>query len=584
MLVLPLILAEKGFSGLLNKMIYRIREELTTFKIMKRKLSVLYPLLKPSILPLLMVIILFSNCQRKEEKKVVRDTTITPKNAVTILFVDSMEMEKYIVGLQLEDTAANRLRNFYNSRNFQFAWLSETGLAEQAKVFYELDKNYAVTSGDTTSTDRMLLKRMGELLSKDTVIKAVTPALINLELALTEHFFHFVSVAYAGKLNPAALQWYIPRKKLDAVALLDSLVAKKGKNVEEWEPVNKYYKTLNTALTRWYNIQKKGNWIKIDPGKIKRYQEGDSGLVIVQLKQRLVDFGDMADGDSSAVFTTDMTTAVKKAQKQFGLTVTGKADRMLIAALNVPVESRIQQMLINLERMRWTPLFPESRLILVNIPEYKLHVFENKKEVLNMGIVVGKAATQTVIFSNQLKNIVFSPYWNIPPSIVRAEIIPAMRRNKNYLSQKNMEQYGFSDGLPLVRQKPGNTNSLGRVKFLFPNSYNIYLHDTPSKSLFAEEKRAFSHGCIRLAQPKKLAEYLLPDSLGWTSARIEKAMSGRKETWVTLKHTVPVFITYFTSWVDKDGLLNFRDDLYGHDRKMAVQLFKSVAVRNDKKL
>jgi murein L,D-transpeptidase YcbB/YkuD len=544
----------------------------------------LFPALKSLFLPLFLLVVLLANCKRKEEKKVVRDTTITPKNAVTGLYVDSIEMEKYITGQQLEDSAANRLRNFYNSRNFQFAWLAETGLAEQAKVFYELDKNYTAGSGDSTGTDRMLLKRMGDLLAKDTTIKSVTPALINLELALTEHFFHFVTVAYEGKLDPAALQWYIPRKKLDAVTLLDSLVAKKGKELEEWEPVNKYYKTLNKELNKWYGIQRRGNWVKIDAGKVKKYKEGDTGMVITQLKQRLVDFGDMAAGDSSSIFNAATTTAVKKAQKQFGLNQSGIADRLLFSALNVPVESRIQQMLINLERMRWTPLFPESRLILVNIPEYKLHVFENKKEVLNMGIVVGKSATKTVIFSNMLKNIVFSPYWNIPPSIVRAEILPAMRRNKRYLAQKNMEQYGFSDGLPLVRQKPGNTNSLGRVKFLFPNSYNIYLHDTPAKSLFAEEKRAFSHGCIRLAQPKKLAEYLLPDSAGWSPDRIEKAMSSKKENWVTLKKAVPVFITYFTSWVDKDGLLHFRDDLYGHDKKMAAQLFKPVAIANDKKL
>lgn len=555
----------------------------TTFKIMELKTFTSLLSLQSKLLLLTLFSLLVVNCSRKQEKKVERDITITPKNAVTKLYVDSVELEKYIDLHQLEDSSANRLRNFYNSRNFQFAWLAETGLAEQAKVFYELDKNYVLTSGDTTNIDKILSKRMTELIAKDTLITSVNPALANLEIALTEHFFHFVTYAYAGKLDPAALQWYIPRKKLDAVALLDSLVAKKGNAVEEWEPVNKYYKTLNKELTRWYGIQKKGDWKQIDPGKLKRYKEGDSGLVVLQFKQRLIDFGNLEVTDTTANFNEALTAAVKKAQQQFGYKQTGIADRSLIAALNVPVESRIQQMLINLERMRWTPLFPESRLILVNIPEYKLHVFEAKKEVLNMGIVVGKAATQTVIFSNSLKNIVFSPYWNIPPSIVRAEILPALRRNRNYLAQKDMEQYGFSDGLPLVRQKPGNTNSLGRVKFLFPNTYNIYLHDTPAKSLFAEEKRAFSHGCIRLAQPKKLAEYLLADRPEWTTDKIEKAMAAKKETWVTMKTTVPVFITYFTSWVDKDGLLNFRDDLYGHDQKMAIQLFKpSIAGKNKK--
>ena len=223
--------------------------------------------------------------------------------------------------------------------------------------------------------------------------------------------------------------------------------------------------------------------------------------------------------------------------------------------------------------MRWSPLMPDGKLILVNIPEYKLHVFEAKKEVLNMGIVVGKAANKTVIFSNNLKNIVFSPYWNIPPSIVHDEILPSMRKNKNFLAQKNMEQYGFSQGLPLIRQKPGNTNSLGRVKFLFPNSYNIYLHDTPAKSLFAEDQRAFSHGCIRLAKPKALARYLLADRPEWTSDKIDLAMNAKKEIWVTMKQPVPVIIAYFTSWVDKNGMVNFRDDIYGHDQKMAQQMF-----------
>jgi len=527
---------------------------------------------KSLVLLILIVPVLFSKC-RPKVPKVERDQTITPKNAITKLYVDSLDMEKFITEKQLEDSSANRLRNFYNSRNFQFAWLSETGLAEQAKVFYDLDKSYSSKASDSSNTDLKLNTRLGELLSKDTTILAVSPELVNFELALTQHFFNFVHYAYAGKLDPAALQWYIPRKKIDAVALLDSLVDKKGVGIEDWEPVNEYYKTLNKELTRWYAIQKRGDWEKINAGETKIFKEGDTGTIISTLKRRLIDFGDLAPTDTLPVFNADMTLAVKKATKQFGLIQKGRVDRSLITALNVPIEYRIQQILINLERMRWTPMIPTGRFILVNIPEYRLHVFEAKKESLNMGIVVGKAANRTVIFSNKLRNIVFSPYWNIPPSIVRKEILPEMRSNPGFLARKNMEQYGFSDGLPLIRQKPGGNNSLGRVKFLFPNNYNIYLHDTPSKSLFAEEKRAFSHGCIRLSQPKKLAEYLLDKNPEWTTAKIEKAMDSKTEVWVTLKEKVPVFIVYFTAWVDKDGLLNFRDDIYGHDQKMSKQLF-----------
>ncbi|MGY0041609.1 L,D-transpeptidase family protein [Pedobacter sp. NJ-S-72] len=542
---------------------------------MKLKLRSIFSISgSPFLLLMIMTSLFLIQCQRKEVKKIARDITITPKNAVTKLLIDSIELEKYIVDTKLEDSSALRLRNFYNSRNFQFAWITEKGLAEQTRVFYELDKSYDSTSRDSTKNDQTLRNQLSGLVSKDTLIRAVSPSLIKLELELTQHFFSFVTDAYAGKVDPAALQWYIPRKKIDAVALLDSLVAKKGAGIEQWEPVNGYYKTLNKELIRWYSIQKRGSWPQIDLAALKQLKEGDSGLVVSQLKQRLVDFGDLKTGDSTLfIYTADVTAAIKKAQLQFGYGQTGKPDRTLMTALNAPVESRIQQMLINLERIRWSPLMPEGKLILVNIPEYKLHVFEAKKEVLNMGIVVGKAANKTVIFSNNLKNIVFSPYWNIPPSIVRAEIQPAMRKNRNFLAQKNMEQYGFSDGLPLIRQKPGNTNSLGRVKFLFPNSYNIYLHDTPAKALFAESKRAFSHGCIRLAKPKSLAEYLLADRPEWTTEKMDKAMNSKKEVWVTMKVPVPVIIAYFTSWVDKNGLINFREDIYGHDQKMAEQLF-----------
>lgn len=527
-----------------------------------------------SIYLLLLFPLFYAQCKPKA-KKVERDQTITVKNAVTRLVIDSLDLEKYISEKELEDSSANRLRNFYNSRNFQFAWLAETGLAEQAKVFYDLDKNYVASSRDSTAGNKLLQLRLGRLLTKDTLIKSVSPELVNFELSLTQHFFDFVSYSYAGKLDPAALQWYIPRKKVDAVALLDSLVAKKGAGVDQWEPVNHYYSTLNKELMRWNSIQQNDKWEPIILPKGRKFLEGDTGKFIVQLKKRLIAFAALEQKDTSDVYDAALTDALKKAQKQFGLTTNAKLSKSLLKALNVPLELRIQQMLINLERMRWTPLIPQNKFVLVNIPEYRLHVFEERKEVLNMGIVVGKAANKTVIFSNEIKNIVFSPYWNIPPSIVRAEILPEIRKNPNFLARKNMEQYGSGDGLPLIRQKPGDGNSLGRVKFLFPNSYNIYLHDTPSKSLFAEEKRAFSHGCIRLAQPKKLAAYLLAEQPEWTDQKIEKAMNSKKEVWVTLKQKTPVFITYFTSWVDKDGLINFRDDLYGHDLKMSKQLFKT---------
>ena len=223
----------------------------------------------PFLLLMILTSLFLVQCQRKEVKKIARDVTITPKNAVTKLLIDSMELERYIVDTKLEDSSALRLRNFYNSRNFQFAWLTEKGLAEQTRVFYELDKSYDSTSRDSIKNELALRNQLSGLMSKDTLIRTVSPSLIKLELDLTQHFFNFVTDAYAGKVDPAALQWYIPRKKINAVALLDSLVAKKGAGIEQWEPVNGYYKTLNKELIRWYSIQKRGNWPQIDLATLK---------------------------------------------------------------------------------------------------------------------------------------------------------------------------------------------------------------------------------------------------------------------------------------------------------------------------
>jgi murein L,D-transpeptidase YcbB/YkuD len=221
-----------------------------------------------------------------------------------------------------------------------------------------------------------------------------------------------------------------------------------------------------------------------------------------------------------------------------------------------------------MERIRWVSIGPDDDYLLVNIPEFRLHVFEKGKQQFEMNVIVGKEITNTGIFTARLKYIVFSPYWHIPTSILVKEIQPAIHRNKNYLAANHMEWSGGG-----VRQKPGPWNALGLVKFVFPNSFGMYMHDTPAKSLFEREKRTFSHGCIRIAEPKKLAQYLLRDEAAWDSLNITEAMNAGKEQYVTLKNNTPVFVAYFTAWVDQYGKLNFRDDVYGHDKKMKSHLY-----------
>ncbi|HJS00741.1 MAG TPA: L,D-transpeptidase family protein, partial [Flavobacterium sp.] len=223
------------------------------------------------------------------------------------------------------------------------------------------------------------------------------------------------------------------------------------------------------------------------------------------------------------------------------------------------------------ERCRWVSSdIPQAKeLIAINIPSFQLSYFKNQEVVLRSKVVVGKTLNKTVIFSGMMKYIVFSPYWNIPSSILKNEIRPGIAKNPNYLAEHNME---WHEGK--LRQKPGPKNSLGLIKFLFPNSNDIYLHDTPSKSLFEREERAFSHGCIRVAKPKELAMEILKDNPEWTPEKIDSAMYKGKESWYTLKEKIPVYIGYFTAWVDNDGTLHFYNDIYKRDETLASLLFE----------
>ena len=528
-----------------------------------------------NLAPILIILILLQSCKGQQPKIIAaeRDTTITAATSFSKLFFDSATLAIFIQEKKADDNATGQLYNFYKRRNYQFAWFTEDGIAEHTRSFWNLHNNYINDFGDTALKFRNLHQRIDVLLNDDTLIKVTAEKMLQTELELTMHFFEYSSKAYAGKLNPTELQWYIPRKKINASALLDSLIARDGKNLEEWEPVNIYYQRLKKELVHYHEIDKAGGWKLIAVDKLKKYNPGDSALVVKQVKQRLKISDADKSIDTTEYYSSGLIAVIKRTQKSFGINEDGVITAALIKELNVPVKERIEKLLINLERMRWVPQQLEENIIIVNIPEFRLHVFENAKKLFSMNIVVGKAANNTVIFTGQLKHVVFSPYWNIPRSIVRKEILPAIRRNRNYLAKMNMERTGYSGGLPVIRQKPGGQNALGRVKFIFPNSYDIYFHDTPSKSLFNEDNRAFSHGCIRLADPVKLATYLLRNQPEWTSEKMNIAMDSSIEKWVPLKKAIPVFITYFTAWVDSEGLLNFREDIYGHDKNLAKHLF-----------
>ena len=527
--------------------------------------------MKRILLCLLPAIVFSVSCRDAGTKKTVvapRDTTITKDNSFSELFFDSATMEKYIAKEKLPDSLAAQVRNFYNTRNYQFAWFLDSGVAEYVPSFLEMQNTYIAYSGDSSLYDPALEQLIDSIKTAGGSFNASETRVATTELRLTEQFFRFASRAYEGRNNlDKQLDWFIPRKKVNLASLLDSMIKSGGKDAARYEPVNRQYNLLKGYLLKYYKIEKEGGWPLIKADK-KSYKLGDSSTAITSIKKRLFLSGDLPDEDTTATYTKELQDAVKDYQRRYGFTEDGVINTKLVSEMNRPAAERIRQMLVNMERIRWVPAEPTSDYLLINIPEYRLHVYEKGKYGWNMNIVVGAPAHSTVIFSGDLKYVVFSPYWNVPPGILKNEVMPGIRRDKNYLARNHMEMVGKS-----VRQVPGPWNALGGVKFLFPNSFNIYLHDTPSRGLFGRDQRAFSHGCIRLQEPKKLAQWLLRGESSWDSLKITRAMNQRKEQYVTLKETVPVFIGYFTAWVDRNGKLNFRDDVYGHDKKMSEHLF-----------
>ncbi len=507
------------------------------------------------------------------EKKVTkRDFSITAANAYNDIFLDSLAMEKFIVDTKQGDSIIRRMRSFYNARNYQYAWFASDGLTEQARGFWNLQSYYTTINKDTTGNYKVLTGLMDRLETVENLkVGTGDKNILNAEFLLTSHFINYILSNYEdGVVKRKELERFIPLVKRDAMLYADSLLTKKHKDNKYYEDDNAAYKSLKQKLQVYYDAQKKGGWQPITSGKMS-LKSGTTSPTILQIKKRLYATGDIPL-DSTNVYDTQLQTAIVNYQTSLGLTADGVINEALVKELNVPAVRRIEQILINLNRMRWMPE-PEGNLLLVNIPEFKLQVFEGKQKAFSMNVVVGKEGHNTMMFKGDLSQIVFSPYWNLTPDIIREEIVPAMAKNPNYLATHNMEVTGTSGGMPVIRQLPGPENSLGKVKFLFPNSFNIYFHDTPAKSLFSKDKRAYSHGCIRLSEPTKLAEYLLRSQPEWPSDKIADAMNSGEEKYVKLKNSVPVIITYYTAWVDENGLLNFRDDIYGHDALLQKRMF-----------
>ncbi|HUG53585.1 MAG TPA: L,D-transpeptidase family protein, partial [Vicinamibacteria bacterium] len=375
--------------------------------------------------------------------------------------------------------------------------------------------------------------------------------------------------------------WRGRRARLDVLSVLQE-AAQTGRPdavLERLRPLHPQYDALRAGLRRVAALREREPEVPVIPEGLK-LRPGHRSPHVAALRARLAFWGDLADAASGDdAFDPPLVEALRAFEARHGLPADGVLDAAAVEALNTPVGARVGQIELNLERWRWQERVRGRRSVLVNIPTFMLHAYDpDGTEALAMRVVTGKPGSPTPVFDQEMTSVVFSPYWNIPPGIAGRETLPAVRRDRGYLRRMNLEvlrggavvdpsQVDWRRGAARVsfRQRPGPGNSLGLVKFQMPNPFHVYLHDTPADSLFRRERRTFSHGCVRLEKPEALARWVLSEQPEWTAERIAGAMRAGRQRAVALPEPISVSISYYTVWVDADGAVQFRPDVYRHD-------------------
>ena len=503
------------------------------------------------------------------------------------LVLNQAKIDSFFVKNNESIAFINKVNLFYSNRQYQYAWFTSNGMTQAVPVFY----NQMMGFTNDFKQHRFEIKQLDTLISlinKDHKIITFKQKkqIQNFELLLTTTFFK-----YSKNQQPIAsnLDWFIPKNKKNYQVLLDSLLINGNKEVNT-EPTNSYYKKLKEKLRQYRQIQQNGGYGKITMPTTYQLNEKANDSILIAIKNHLFLTNDLKTIDKTMVYTNSFTTAIISFQKRLGLNANGILTSETIKELNVPIDFRIKQMMVNMERLRWLPEVMGKDFVLVNIPEFKLHVYKNNKPVWQSKIVVGKEAKKTSIFKGNIATIVLNPYWNIPASIINEELLPKLKKDPNYLEKNHMEVVSnkhlidaskinwnkYVNTFPYeIRQKPGDDNAVGKIKFLFPNNFSIYIHDTPHKNLFNKKSRLYSDGCIRVENPVTLAEYILPSTTTFTTSKIKQILESNIETKIDIKPSFPVYITYFTAWVDTDGNLNFRNDIYNLDNELEKEIFSN---------
>jgi murein L,D-transpeptidase YcbB/YkuD len=489
---------------------------------------------------------------------------------------------------------------FYARREYRPAWVSQRSLATAKSLMRSIrvaDLDGLRTADYHTAEIDMLIKKV----TANRLNGTMTPPdiLADLDILLTDSFLLLGSHMMAGRVNPETIHtaWTVYHPEANLTQTLETAI--ESDQIEfalnRLKPPHHGYRALKSALNRYREIAAFGGWPILD--KKLSWEKGEGGTHIALLRERLgstgdLDFSDESSGNRS-LYNDILETGIARFQARHGLPETGMIDEATIEALNVPVDVRIRQIELNLERWRWIPHDLGSRYLLVNIADYNLTVFEDSLPKWGMRVVVGRDYRRTPVFSADIKYLVINPYWNIPRKIAVNDILPKVQRDPEYLIKKRIKVFAsWQEDAPELnpyavdwsqvtkrnftfkfRKDPGPFNDLGRIKFMLPNKYAVYLHDTPSRKLFKRNTRSFSSGCIRLERPLDLADYLLKDDPDWSRRDLIRAIeSGKGNKVVRLAKPIPVHLLYWTAWVDSQGKVNFRKDIYNRDPQLDVAL------------
>jgi L,D-transpeptidase YcbB len=483
---------------------------------------------------------------------------------------------------------------FYEQRIYRPAWLGSGGSFERVRELLDairLADRHGLEPTDyhLGSLQALLWQAARGSIGAD----ADHDLLVDLELAATDAFLVYGAHLLAGRVDPAqrTSDWRASPREADLAPILEAGIAsgRIGLGLDELLPASPGYARLQQALVRYRELALHGGWPALPEGP--KLEVGATGERVRLLRQRLAATGDL-DGDVDAItFDIALDQSVRAFQARHGLEIDGVVGPGTLAALNVPASDRAAQIALNLERWRWLPRNLGRRHLLVNVPAFELRVIEAQQTVMRMRVVVGRPYRRTPIFSATMTYLVLSPYWHVPPGIAVRDVLPAVKKDPAYLAEKGIRVFhgwgveereidpGGVDWKSLsarsfpyrFRQEPGNKNALGRIKFMFPNWYNVYLHDTPLRELFLPARRDFSSGCIRIERPFDLAYYLLRSDSRWSREAVNAAAAIDVETTVPLPEPIPVHILYWTSWAD-DGAVEFREDIYGRDPGLAAAL------------